>query len=312
MSVQVGYGKQFVWFLLTILIILTVVEGSVRIYEFIFPDCFYLTSDAGKEMDFELKKKICEQSKFVKVTDYPVYQFEPNQNLDTININSFGFRGEDFTEKKDSSTFRIFMVGGSTTLGSGSTSDNTTIPAFLDKKFLDNDFDVEVINAGVSAATSIEEAYKIRHIFKKYQPDMFLIYDGWNDSFKHLENKELDPNISRQEIIQSKKSSLQIWISENLEVYRTVFVLYPIFSHYSISMTLNDQVYEKNSEIWSDRWENICKENNDDKIKTIIILQPVVGTGTKELSSSEKTHSNYIKGVKTIEQLEFYSKTLPI
>ena len=121
MSVQVGYGKQFVWFLLTILIILTVVEGSVRIYEFIFPDCFYLTSDAGKEMDFEFKKKICEQSKFVKVTDYPVYQFEPNQNLDTININSFGFRGSEIDKNKADNVFRIFVIGGSSTFGYGAT-----------------------------------------------------------------------------------------------------------------------------------------------------------------------------------------------
>ena len=312
MSVQVGYGKQFVWFVLSILIILTVVESSVRIYEYVVPGCFYLTSDAGNEMDLELRKKICKQSEFIKIIEYPVFQFEPNQDHDTITTNSFGFRGDDFNEEKDPNVFRIMMVGGSTTFGSGSTSDNTTIPAFLEKKFLENNYDVEIINAGVGAASSIEEAYKIRHIYKQYQPDLFLIYDGRNDSFQHLESKELDPNISRFEKLQSQKSSLQIWISENLQMYRTVFVLYPIFSHYSISMTLNDQVYEKNSEIWSDRWENICEENNEDGIKTIITLQPIVGTGTKKLSPSEKIHSDYIKTIKMREQLEFFAKSLPI
>ena len=165
MSVQVGYGKQIVWFLLSIIIVLTVVEGSVRIYEFIFPTCNYLTSDAGKAIDLELRKKICDQSKSVKIIENSQHNYEPNQVHDTITINSFGFRGADFNETKDPNVFRILMVGGSTTFGAGSTSDNTTIPAFLQKEFLDDSYDVEVINAGVGGSSSIEEAYKIRHIY---------------------------------------------------------------------------------------------------------------------------------------------------
>ena len=314
MSVQVGYGKQIVWFLLSIIIVLTVVEGSVRIYEFIFPTCNYLTSDAGKAIDLELRKKICDQSKSVKIIENSQHNYEPNQVHDTITINSFGFRGADFNETKDPNVFRILMVGGSTTFGAGSTSDNTTIPAFLQKEFLDDSYDVEVINAGVGGSSSIEEAYKIRHIYKKYQPDMFLVLTGWNDSFKHIENKELNPNISKKyfENTWSTFPSLQIWINETLQISRTINVASPFFSHHLISMTLNDEVYEKNSEIWSNRWASICEENNEDEIKTIIVLQPVVGTGTKQLSPSEKIHSDYIKPVKIREQLEFFSKTLPI
>ena len=143
---------------------------------------------------------------------------------------------------------------------------------------------------------------------------MFLVLTGWNDSFKHIENKELNPNISKKyfENTWSTFPSLQIWINETLQISRTINVASPFFSHHSISMTLNDEVYEKNSEIWSNRWASICEENNEDEIKTIIVLQPVVGTGTKQLSPSEKIHSDYIKPVKIREQLEFFSKTLPI
>ena len=143
---------------------------------------------------------------------------------------------------------------------------------------------------------------------------MFLVLTGWNDSFKHIENKELDPNISKKyfENTWSTFPSLQIWINETLQISRTIYVASPFFSHHLISMTLNDEVYEKNSEIWSNRWASICEENNEDEIKTIIVLQPVVGTGTKQLSPSEKIHSDYIKPVKIREQLEFFSKTLPI
>ena len=73
---------------------------------------------------------MCNQSKFLKIIEYPVNHYEPNQSLTTININSLGFRGSDFEIIKDPNTYRIFMVGGSTTFGTGSTSDNKTIPSF--------------------------------------------------------------------------------------------------------------------------------------------------------------------------------------
>ena len=171
---------------------------------------------------------------------------------------------------------------------------------------------MEVINAGVGAANSREEAFKIKYIYKKYSPDLFIIYDGWNDAFSHLNNAELDEKKSRLEEKQSKKHPLQLFISKTMQSYRTPFVLYPIFSHHYISLSLNDDVYQKNSEIWSNRWSEICKENNENEIKTVIILQPVVGSGDKKLSPDEKHHAVYIKAVKTREQLDFYSKTLPI
>ena len=312
MSLVVSYKKQFGIMLILIISILIVVETSARIYEFFIPECFYLNADASQEMHLDLRKQICEQSKLVKTIEFPVFQYEPNQSLYTININSFGFRGADFNEIKDDDTYRIFMVGGSTTFGSGSTSDETTIPAFLEKKFIENNLNVEVINAGVGAADSMEEAYKIRHIYKKYDPDHFIVYDGWNDSFTHLNPNELNPSISRSENLESKKSFIQLWISENLQMYRTIYVLYPIFSHYSISSSLNDDVYKKNYEIWKNRWSKICDENNMDGIQTSIFLQPVVGSGNKKLTIDEKRHADYIKGIKTREQLDVYSNVLPI
>ena len=239
MSVQVSYKKQFLLFLMGILIILAVIEISAQFYEYTFVECFFLNSDATDHIDRDLREKICEQSEFVKIIEYPVYQYEPNQSLDTININSFGFRGEEFNQIKDSETYRIFLVGGSTAFGAGATSDNTTIPAYLEEKFLENNYDVEVINAGAGGSNSIEEVYKIRHLYKMYNPDLFIIYDGWNDSFTHLSSDELNPDISRVGLLETEKSSFQLWISKNLELYRTLYVLYPLFSHYSIASSLN-------------------------------------------------------------------------
>jgi len=312
MSMRVSYKKQILFLFFGILIILIFVEIGARVYEQIVGDCFYLNSDATKKLDSEFKKKICQQSDLLKLIELPVVVYEPNQDLFSIHINSFGFRGKEFSFEKDTNTYRIFMVGGSTTFGSGATSDEKTIPAHLQRKFVEAGYKIEVINAGVGASDSREEAFKIRNLYKKFEPDLFIIYGGWNDSFKKLEESELNIEISRFDEINSKKSFLQLWISENLQNYRTVYVLYPILSHYTIASTLNSDVYLTNAEIWNNRWSLICSENKKDGIDTIILLQPVVGSGKKQLTYDENRHAEYIKGKKTNEQLDVFSQVLPI
>ena len=313
MSVQVSYKKQGLFFLLLFVGILILLESGARIYEHFEPDCFLIGADATENIDIGVQKEMCLEHNDLQIIEKPVYAYEPNQHMSTININSLGFRGNEFNLIKNDNTYRIMMVGGSTTFGAGSTSDNTTIPAFLEQKFHGEKFNkIEIINAGVGASNSLEEAYKIRTEYKKLQPNLFIIYDGWNDSFTKIHEKELDPQVTRTDLKQSKKSVIQIWISDNLTMYRTPYVIYPILSHIFITNSLTEEVMNTNSDIWSSRWNKICDENNDVGIKTIILLQPVVGTGNKTLSSDEKIHAEYIKGVKTIEQLNHYAKKLPI
>lgn len=313
MSVQVSYKKQGLFFLLLFVGILILLESGARIYEHFEPDCFLIGADATENIDIGVQKEMCLEHNDLQIIEKPVYAYEPNQHMSTININSLGFRGGEFNLIKNDNTYRIIMVWGSTTFGSGSTSDNTTIPAFLEQRFHGEKFNnIEVINAGVSAANSSEEAYKVRNNYKKLQPDMFIIYDGWNDSFTKLDDKELDHQITRLELNQSKKSTIQIFISESLTFYRTPFVIYPLFAHVLTAVSLTEEVMEKNSDIWGSRWNKICDENNDAEIKTIILLQPVVGTGNKTLSSDEKIHAEYIKGVKTVEQLKYFAEKLPL
>jgi len=313
MSVQVSYKKQGLFFSLVFIGFLVLLESGARIYEYFEPDCFLIGTDAMKNIDIANQHLMCSESRSLKIIQEPVYAFEPNQQTSTININSYGLRGPEFNLIKNEDTYRIIMVGGSTTFGSGSTSDNTTIPAFLEQEFHKEKFNnIEIINAGNRAASSFEEAYSIRSSYKNLQPDLFIIYDGWNDSFRKIPEKDLDPSISSTELKKSNKSTLDSLISELLLVYRTPSVAYPLIQQISVANSLTDEVMEKNSDIWSSRWNKVCDENNDAKIKTIIVLQPVVGTGNKVLSSDEKIHAEYFKGVKTIEQLEYFAKKLPI
>ena len=69
---------------------------------------------------------------------------DPNQDFQTMNINSHGFRGTEISIEKPENTFRIFGVGGSTMMGSGSLSDVTTISGFLQ-----NEFDIQTLQYDV-------------------------------------------------------------------------------------------------------------------------------------------------------------------
>ncbi len=104
--------------------------------------------------------------------------------IDKINYNSLGLRGPEFSIIKSPDTYRIFMVGGSTMIGSGATSDETTKPAILQKIFDSYNTTtqkIEVINAAFFGANSSTEFDLISQKLVRYQPDLIIIYDGWND-----------------------------------------------------------------------------------------------------------------------------------
>ena len=122
--------------------------------------------------------------------------FSGVSEADTVNINSLGFRGDEFSKIKPDRTYRIFMLGGSPMFGYGATSDETTIPGFT-QKFLDEKnfgFDIEVINSGVQAVSSDTELELVKRKLIAFSPDLIIIYDGWNDLRFNVSPNELKEN----------------------------------------------------------------------------------------------------------------------
>ena len=99
-----------------------------------------------------------------------------------IKNNSHGFRGIEFDKNKPNDIFRIVAVGGSTTWGAGESNNNLTWPAHLEKIILENTAaKIEVINAGISGFKSEKEFFLIRDKIVNYDPDLIIMYDGYND-----------------------------------------------------------------------------------------------------------------------------------
>ena len=99
-----------------------------------------------------------------------------------LKFNSNGFRGEEFSEQKSSNVYRIFMVGGSTML-SASTSNDATITSILQNMFDSKNLntEIEIINSGISGGSTLSELELIKSKLVKYEPDLIIMYDGWND-----------------------------------------------------------------------------------------------------------------------------------
>ncbi len=305
MSVQVSYKKQLIFGILLLLILLVVVEGIARVYEFYEPpNCVLLNSDSYKDVDPFLARQICLDMSRVIYEEKGILQLKPNQYFSTININSDGFRGPEISIEKPENVFRIFMVGGSTTFGAGSTSDYTTIPSILQTKLQDANLnqEIEMINAGIPFADSFREVYHVKNNILKFNPDLIIIYDGWNDAFHKRIYKESIQELEKQKSIEIK--------FKNFPFYRTPFVINNILGENSNE---DSKIEENNNQEIISNWRNnlldLCETGNEEGFKTIIVVQPLIGTGHKILSPYESTYLNNSKS-DIIEIVHGFTKEL--
>jgi lysophospholipase L1-like esterase len=100
-----------------------------------------------------------------------------------VDVNSLGFRGDEIAVPKPSNTFRIFAIGESTTFGWSAPTHRDAWPALLEAKLraAHPNRRVEVVNAGLPGATSVEQRINFMLRISRLQPDAILIYHGNND-----------------------------------------------------------------------------------------------------------------------------------
>ncbi len=301
MSVRVSYKKQILVSVMLFLTILAVIEVAARTIEYNYTNqCNIIGNPVFASVGTKMQEQLCEDYNNLVHEEKIIRQIQPNQHLNTININSLGFRGPEFTKEKPENTFRIIMVGGSTTFGMGATSDNTTIPAYLQKKFDDLILDkkVQVINAGIIAQQSNAEVYDIKNRLVSYNPDLIIVYDGYNDSF-YVGVGEITVSKSVSNI--TSTNSIKDFIKQNLNFYRTPFVIYQLGWDRFQASSLTGDVITKNTEAWNNRWKNLCEFGKGEGFDTIVTIQPILGTGNRHLFPTEEHIAKDFKQVKTRE-----------
>jgi len=306
LSVEVSYKKQFLLGVLLLFVIIIAIEGIVRTYDYFNPNCMFISSEVFQDVDFELKRAICHANDDIKWSDQPFLHLLPNQHLSTVNINSDGFRGPEIIKEKSENVYRIFVVGGSTTFGVGATSDLTTIPGFLQKKFDDANlnFKIEVINAGIPKAYSFTETYYIKNTLLEYDPDLFIIYDGWNDIGRpyHVFNDAVDYELNDKILRMILKN----------DIYKTGKVVLKNYFNWRANepMIFDSTDIDKKVEAWRNNWSEICKTDYGNRFDVIIALQPLVGTGNKALTEEEQSHYKHADHSHALQHYEKYANVL--
>ena len=182
-----------------------------------------------------------------------------------LRFNSVGLRGEEFSEEKPSNVFRIFMVGGSTML-SAEVSDDSTIPSMMQKMFdIQNlDREIEVINAGISGGNSISELELIKSKLVNYEPDLVIMYDGWND---------LSADYAILRIINNYELACENAIQNN---YELIITLQPIAGFGGKSLTNQERINSLTGEDHNDYQLLQAKSSYDYLERELRILNEVV------------------------------------
>lgn len=255
-------------------------------------------------MDFFTKQDMCYSYFHLEfdTTSSSTMLTVPNQKTNFFNINSDGIRGPEIEEKNDDA-YRIILLGGSTAFGFVTTSDKYTIPGTLQTIFLQNNFDnVEVINGGIGGSSSIGELYYLKNYLLKFQPDMIIMYDGWNDVdvrnsfFSDLTLEEFSLNTWEENNLGKKKNTLKIGKFLNSIGYRTGLNLAKfIYNSINIdnkstsyTMETKSSALENISTHMTRNWRDVCKLGLENDFETVLLLQPMLTTGDRILPPDEE------------------------
>jgi hypothetical protein len=311
MSLQVSYKKQVLLGIIFIIMIIGIVEGLARIYEYFNPTCMFVKSDTMKNINNELKRQMCHDFEELQWIEDPALRPVPNTSTSTININSEGFRGEEITRKKPENTYRIFIVGGSTTFGTGNT-DATTISSYLQNLVDKNNFGkkIQVINAGIPAAFSFTEIHLIKNKLIDYEPDLIIVFDGWNDITTPYEYHD--------DFVRPKPfhTQLVIDIQKYASFYKTPRIIKDTLDNLQYEINPNkiyhfDETYvTEKANLWEERWYDTCQFLNDTGVAALITLQPMSGSSERTLTEYEKKYFTLWDNERILSNYYLYTEKL--
>jgi lysophospholipase L1-like esterase len=297
MSVQISYTKQFVFGVILIIILLFVVEITSRVILEEKDSCTQSLHVSGiyPTLNKEQIKKLC--SDYQSIIEYvaPYKFWGPNQHTQTVNINSDGFRGQEIIKSNNDGKYRIMILGGSTAYGVYASSDSTTISGYLQSFFTKNGYDVEVINAGVNGANSLDETFIVKNKIIDYEPDMIIAYDGWNDLWSPI--KPDIQKISLYDILSNKFTFVSSYTKiDELHFFLNRVITKNIYGDRgSPSESVNHQDSPIKASLWEKRWSEICLQRQENDFLVVIILQPLLGSGNKTLTSWEDTNKHSLE-----------------
>ena len=185
---------------------------------------------AGRDRDFYLPPMLFEEGiyrshPYLGVVLKPGFE---RRGQYSFKINSLGMRSAEMSAQKPPGTYRILCLGGSTTYGTGATSNEKTYPATMERLLnalaetgrAPPGIRYEVGNCGVSGWSSVENLINLELRLVDYQPDAILIYDAINDG-KLIQSRDFLPDYSHMRCALSVEtlSPLERFLVGNVRLY---------------------------------------------------------------------------------------------
>lgn len=102
-----------------------------------------------------------------------------------VRTNRSGFRGDPIKETKPAGTFRIFALGGSTTLGVANRDDETypyQLQTLLRERYPNVPIDVQ--NAGVAWHSTAHMLVNYELRVRQFDPDLVVVFEAINDLYR--------------------------------------------------------------------------------------------------------------------------------
>lgn len=172
-----------------------------------------------------------------RLSDDPVLGYEYRPGYKPFVINSAGFRDYEHAETKTAETYRIIVLGDSTTAGEGVSDLDKTYTKQLEKLLNTNNASgmrYEVLNMGVAGYHTLQEVETLRVKGLKYHPDLVVLTFCVNDFDVHG-----DGGLARL----SNPSMVNNLYNRLLRVSRLAFVIH---HRLRIIDRINDDYYVKN------------------------------------------------------------------
>ena len=295
MSMQVSYKKQILFGLLFALLLLIPIEifTNVFVKSIVVDNCSnrLMNSNIYPEKSFSQLRTICidyhDTNVFISSDKGHINQF-PHQYSNTVNINSMGLRGDEFKIEKSENIKRILFLGGSTTFGWYSLDDNGTIPKFLEKQLNQEKISYEVINAGHPGAGSYFEVNFLEKMIN-LNPDIVIVYDGYNDLTSDLPIKNSNEEIKLKELVKrlDSYSYTPRGAGKILHELKTQMLTDNEKKMDTKTKDFTEEDYKKRAQLWGERWYETCKKFNSDDLEIFIFLQPILGSSNRVMSDYE-------------------------
>lgn len=248
-------------------------------------------------------------------TRTPYLGFEPepstryyNANIGmTVNVNALGFRGDEITIDKAPGTIRLAFFGGSSTYGTGISTNHKTWPYLLGKK-LEKTYPnkkIETIIAAVPAYNTMENLIRLQLRILELNPDVVFLYNVHNDlkrnnapgfksDYSHMLTVQTEPNFFSELLLHSV---LYLKIRNRLRILNMQSVMHDNLDPEAW------RVYRRNV----DSIIGICKIRN---IKVVLLTYVTSYTDYSEAAKTSKTFKEYWGKRKQQVRDVFYNLTI--